>query len=135
MVALNQQTGNVRSYIPKNGTFVFWAQRAAIMKASKRPNAAKLYMSWNLDAQTQSTLVLPGRWSVRQDLPNPTGARSIYDYPGQMSPNEFHEFMSDRATVEKIKTQMRFYVGEPQGPSPPGELGPYPDKMLPGSYP
>ncbi len=54
-----------RFVLPKNDPFMAWAQRAAIFKDAKHPAAAKLYLNWWLDKQTQSDFYM---WSVRTDV-------------------------------------------------------------------
>jgi ABC-type Fe3+ transport system substrate-binding protein len=117
----------IKFILPRNDPFVSWGQRAAIFKQSKRKNAAKLYMSWWLDPQTQTDVWQS--WSVRKDIPVPTGFRSIFNYSGQTDPVAFERFVEDRVGVEEFKGKIRIFVGEPVGSSPPGELGSHPDKM------
>ncbi len=76
------------------------------------------------------------QWSVRKDVPVPTGYRSLFDYPGQMDPTGFQKFMEDRTAVEIFKTQIQLYIGEPQGPIPTltTTLGLDPRKMLPEAF-
>ncbi|OXA63930.1 uncharacterized protein LOC110841702 [Folsomia candida] len=128
-----KMTNPVQFVLPKNDPFVSWGQRAAIFKATKRPAAAKLYLSWWLDLGTQKNTW--AMWSVRKDVPPPAGYKSIFSYKGQSDPVEFQKWMANREEVERFKAQVTQIVGEVQGPSPPGNLGLYPTKMLPGSYP
>jgi ABC-type Fe3+ transport system substrate-binding protein len=39
--------------IPRRDPFTIWAQQAAIFKQTKRPEAAKLYMNWQLSKEFQ----------------------------------------------------------------------------------
>ncbi|XP_021961457.1 uncharacterized protein LOC110857161 [Folsomia candida] len=128
-----QVTNPVQFVLPKKDPFVSWAQRAAIFKATKRPAAAKLYLSWWLDLETQKNTWY--MWSVRKDVPPPAGYKSIFSYKGQSDPVEFQKWMANREEVERFKAQVTQIVGEVQGPSPTGNLGLHPAKMLAGSYP
>ena len=107
--------------LPADDFFQSWAQTAAILATAKHPAAAKLYLNWLLSKPFQQTSV--PQWSVRSDVPPPPGYRPILAY-GNTSHVEFHEFMKDRATVERFKSQIELYVGAPQGPNPAGAAGP-----------
>jgi ABC-type Fe3+ transport system substrate-binding protein len=101
--------------------FQSWAQTAAIFAAAKHPAAAKLYLNWLLSKPFQQSAV--PQWSVREDVPPPAGYQPVLDYKNT-NPVGFHEFMKDRAAVERFKSQIELYVGAPQGPDPAGAQGP-----------
>jgi len=105
-------------------TFVSWAQRAAIFKNASHPEAAKLYLSWTLDPETQASRV-----TVRDDVPTSTN-KTIWEYENS-NPLAFIDFMNDRAKVESLKTQMGLYFGEVHGESPTGYPGLHPTEALP----
>ncbi|TMW56788.1 hypothetical protein Poli38472_006798 [Pythium oligandrum] len=109
-----------------NGTdFLTWGQRIAVLKDAKRPAAAKLFMSWILSKEVQSTM-MAGR-STRKDVIPSTGV-----YPWEVegaSTDLFPKFMEDRAKVEQLKATFALYFGEVTGEPSPGQLGLYPVAM------
>jgi ABC-type Fe3+ transport system substrate-binding protein len=113
-----------RFVLPKSDPFMAWAQRAAIFKDAKHPAAAKLYLSWWLDKQTQSDFYM---WSVRTDVAPHAGYRPIWDYPNA-NVNGFDTFMADRALLERFRQQLTLYVGEVTGAPSPGWLGLHPGR-------
>jgi ABC-type Fe3+ transport system substrate-binding protein len=113
-----------RFVLPKNDPFMAWAQRAAIFKNAKHPAAAKLYLNWWLDKQTQSDFYM---WSVRTDVTPHAGYRPIWDYPNA-NLDGFDTFMADRALVECFRQQLTLYVGEVTGAPSPGWLGLHPGR-------
>jgi ABC-type Fe3+ transport system substrate-binding protein len=117
-----------RFVLPKEDPFVAWAQQATIFKEAKHPEAAKLYLNWLLDTDTQQNVWY--MWSVRTDVPTPEGYMPIWDYPNA-SHNAFAEFMADRAAVESFRGQIALYLGEPQGEPSPGHPGLHPKVALP----
>ncbi|WP_431480635.1 ABC transporter substrate-binding protein [Pseudomonas thivervalensis] len=116
-----------RFVLPKQDPFVSWAQRAAILKGTKHPATAKLYLSWLLDKKTQSEVWY--MWSVRTDVAPPKGYKQIWEYPNT-DPTAFEHFMADRAAVERFRAQIGLYLGEVKGEPSPGWLGLYPTKAL-----
>ncbi|KAL9563856.1 hypothetical protein ACKAV7_012028 [Fusarium commune] len=100
--------------IPTKGSFVTWAQRAAILKDAPHPEGAKLLhnfmLSYEYQASTES-------WSVLKDVPAPAGYPEIMDVPST-NPVEFERFMSDRARVERLKLFFEDKIGTAQGLSP-----------------
>ena len=111
--------------IPEKDGFVAWAQRAAILKNTKHPEAAKLYMNWILDKDTQENVIF--MWGVRTDVKAPEGRKQIWEYKNS-NLKEFEKFMSDRAGVERFKAQIALFVGDVKGESSAGKRGLYPDK-------
>lgn len=112
--------------LPKHDGFVAWAQRAAIFKDAQHP-AAKLYLSWLLDKDTQENVWY--MWSVRTDVAPPQGYKHIWQYPNA-NLKQFEQFMSDRAAVERLRAQVGLFVGDVQGESSVGVLGLTPVKAL-----
>ncbi|MDO5652380.1 MAG: ABC transporter substrate-binding protein [Moraxella sp.] len=121
--------GGSHSYfvLPKQGGFVAWAQRAAILKDAQNPAAAKLYLSWLLDKDTQQNVWY--MWSVRTDVPAPQGYQQIWHYPNA-NLKEFENFMADREAVESFKAKVSLFVGDVKGESSAGELGLFPVKAI-----
>lgn len=117
------EKANSRFILPKNDPFVSWAQRAAIMKKARHPEAAKLYLNWLIDKDTQKNVWY--MWSVRTDVTPPKGYRHIWEYKNT-NPEAFTAFMQDRAAVERFRSQMTLYFGEVKGAPSPGWLGLHP---------
>ncbi|MDO4998237.1 MAG: ABC transporter substrate-binding protein [Neisseria sp.] len=116
-----------RFHLPTEGGFVAWAQRAAILKDAKNKAAAKLYLSWLLDKETQQNVWY--MWSVRTDVPAPQGYKPIWEYKNA-NLKGFENFMADRAEVERFKGKIALFVGDVKGESSAGELGLTPVKAL-----
>lgn len=116
-----------RFVLPKDDPFVAWPQQAAILKGAKHPEAAKLYLSWLLDKETQAKVWY--MWSVRTDVPPPTGYKPIWDYRNG-DPTAFGKFLADRGAVERFRAQIGLYLGEAKGEPSPGHLGLHPEKAL-----
>lgn len=107
--------------LPAGDFFQSWAQTAAIFAKAKHPAAAKLYLNWVLSKQFQQTSLR--QWSVRRDVLPPADYRPLVEYRNT-SHAAFRTFMTDRAGVERFKSQIELYVGAPQGPNPAGTSGP-----------
>lgn len=103
----------LRYAVPRSDAFLSWAQTAAIFRDAKHPAAAKLFMSFLLSKQFQSYSPF---WSIRDDLPAPHGYKPLSEYNTDHA--DFHAFLSDRAAMERFRTQIERYIGTPQGPSP-----------------
>jgi len=97
--------------------FVSWAQRGAIFKAAKHPAAAKLFLSWLTSKAVQTNAIASWTWSVRNDVAPPAGLQPLSTYQNT-DPTEFPRFMSDRAAVERFRSQVELYVGAVTGPDP-----------------
>lgn len=117
-----------RFVLPKEDPFVAWPQQAAILKGAKHPEAARLYLSWLLDKETQKNVWY--MWSVRTDVAPPDGYKRIWEYKNG-DPTAFGKFLADRAAVESFRSQIALYLGEPKGEPSPGHPGLHPDKALP----
>ncbi|QKJ02862.1 ABC transporter substrate-binding protein [Yersinia mollaretii ATCC 43969] len=116
-----------RFILPEHDPFISWAQRAAIFKKAKHPEAAKLYLNWLLDKKTQKEVWY--MWSVRTDVTPPEGYKPIWEYKNT-SHKAFEAFMNDRAAVERFRTQIGLYLGEVKGEPSPGWLGVHPQHAL-----
>lgn len=121
-------SANSRFVLPKEDPFVAWPQQAAILKGAKHPEAAKLYLSWLLDKETQSKTWY--MWSVRTDVAPPEGYKPIWDYKNG-DPTAFGKFLADRSAVERFRSQIGLYLGEAKGEPSPGHPGLHPEKALP----
>lgn len=102
-----------RFLLPATDPFSAWAQSAAIFKQARHPAAAKLYMSWWLSEEVQRYWP---QWSVRSDLPSAIKEASLFDT--NAGAQSFHNFMRDRAQVERFRFAVERVIGTAQGPSP-----------------
>tara|TARA_R110002003_G_scaffold48_9_gene4010 strand:- start:13880 stop:14365 length:486 start_codon:yes stop_codon:yes gene_type:complete len=100
--------------IPSEGSFVTWAQRAAIFRDAPHPDGAKLLHNFMLSYERQNST---GSWSVLKDVPAPEGYPGIMDVP-TTNPVEFERFMGDRVRVERLKLFFEDKIGTAQGLSP-----------------
>ena len=113
-----------------NGTQVFsnserfksWAQRGAIFKNAPHKAGAKLFLSW-LDSQAvQKNAIATWTWSVRKDVAPPAGLKPLASYKNT-DPDAFAKFMSDRAAVERFRSQVELYFGQVKGADPGDPVG------------
>lgn len=100
--------------IPSQGTFVTWAQRAAIFKDAPHPEGAKLLHNFMLGSDRQNN---DAGWSVLKDSPAPKGYPKLMDVKST-NPVEFEKFMDDRARIERLKLFFEDRLGTAQGLSP-----------------
>lgn len=100
--------------IPTEGSFVSWAQRAAIFKDSPHPEGAKLLHNFMLSPERQNST---SSWTVLKDATAPKGYPRIMDVEST-NPVGFERFMGDRARVERLKLFFEDKIGTPQGLSP-----------------
>lgn len=110
-----------RFILPKTDTFLIWPQMAAIFRAAKNKEAARLYISWILDKDTIKAM--PYQWTVRRDTENPGGYRTAYDCNADLG--AFRRFMADRARVERLKGRFEQIIGPAQGDNPTKASGLY----------
>jgi ABC-type Fe3+ transport system substrate-binding protein len=119
---LNPPPGSSTRYSPFTvEPFMTWPQTAAIFAKAPHPEAAKLYVSWLLSEEVQGS-DLVGQWPIRNDVAPFGGSPSVYRL--DTDPAAFGRFMEDRAAVERFKSQLTLYTGEPKGDNPTGVNGP-----------
>ncbi|CAH0004507.1 unnamed protein product [Clonostachys byssicola] len=99
---------------PTQGKYVSWPQTAAILKDAPHPEGAKLLHNFLLSPEYQE---LPGRWSVRRDIPAPQGFPKLSEEKAT-NPTEFARFMADRKLVERLRFYFEAKIGTAQGLSP-----------------
>jgi ABC-type Fe3+ transport system substrate-binding protein len=114
-------SGTLKMFLPRSDEFLAWPQEAAIFKAARHPAAARLYMSWLLSKEFQETMTF--QFPVRKDVAAPGGMKPVFEYT---DPTAFHDFMSDRQRVERLRSQFELLLGPAQGPNPTGVTGMYP---------
>lgn len=113
-----------------NGTQVFsdterfnsWVQRGAIFKQAPHKAGAKLFLSWLGSQATQKNAIATWTWSVRKDIAPPTGLQPLASYKNT-DPKAFAKFMSDRAAVERFRSQVELYFGQVEGADPGDPTG------------
>ena len=111
----------IRMYLPRTDEFLAWPQEAAIFRRARHPAAAKLYMSWLLSKEFQESMTF--QWPVRRDVAAPGGLKPVFEYT---DPTAFHEFMKDRARVERLRSQIELMIGPARGPNPAAVEGLFP---------
>ncbi|QYX76987.1 ABC transporter substrate-binding protein [Streptomyces akebiae] len=116
-------TGPIRMGLSEGHPFMAWGQRIAILKQAANPTAAKLFLSWQISTERQSS----GGWSVRTDVAPPAGLKPIWEYP-EANVDGFPRFMEDRAAVERWKQTFALYFGEVKGDPTPGWPGLHPGR-------
>ncbi|MCT9083225.1 ABC transporter substrate-binding protein [Streptomyces fulvoviolaceus] len=97
--------------------FNSWAQRGAIFDKAPHKAGAKLFMSWLNSEATQENAIATWTWSVRKDVAPPTGLKPLASYKNT-DPKAFAKFMSDRASVERFRSQVELYFGQVKGVDP-----------------
>ncbi|KAE9581960.1 hypothetical protein CGMCC3_g2275 [Colletotrichum fructicola] len=102
--------------IPKEGFFVTWGQRGAILKDGPHKEGAKLLHNFLLSDEYQNPNVT-GSWSVRRDIPAPTGWPDLMEI-NSTNPIDFERFMVNRERVERLKIFFEDKIGTAQGLSP-----------------
>ncbi|WP_369250810.1 ABC transporter substrate-binding protein [Streptomyces sp. R41] len=97
--------------------FNSWAQRGAIFKKAPHKAGAKLFLSWLNSQATQKNAIATWTWSVREDIAPPAGLKPLASYKNT-DPDAFVKFMSNRAAVERFRSQLELYVGQVKGADP-----------------
>ncbi|MGP0092780.1 MAG: ABC transporter substrate-binding protein [Xanthobacteraceae bacterium] len=82
-----------------------WAQTAATFKGSPHPSAARLFLTWFLSKEKQSTL---DDWSPRVDVPPPAGLKPVFSY---LVANGYAEFVSNADLVSDVRKRFAALVG------------------------
>jgi ABC-type Fe3+ transport system substrate-binding protein len=103
--------------LPAGERFNTWPQRGAIFKDAPHKAAAKLFMSWLSSKTAQTNVIASWTWSARRDVAPPAGLEPLPTYKNT-NPDAFARFMSDRAAVERFRSQVELYVGRVQGADP-----------------
>lgn len=109
-----QGSGKLNVSIPTEGSFVTWAQRAAIFTDAPHPEGAKLLHNYMLSYEHQNDT---GSWSVLKDVRAPAGYPELMDV-SSTNPVDFERFMGDRVRVERLKLFFEDKLGTAQGLSP-----------------
>lgn len=91
--------------MPERDALPIWALTGAIFKAAPHPNAAKLFLAWYLEPEQQSTL---GTWSVRADVPPPSGFKPLADYK---LINSYRDFLTDTTRVADLRKRFEVFTG------------------------
>jgi ABC-type Fe3+ transport system substrate-binding protein len=102
---LKRQGMPVDSHFPSIDAMPIWPLTAAIFKDAPHPNAAKLFMSWLLSPERQTTL---GTWSPRRDVAPPAGFGPILSYNVA---NDYRVFLTNQAEVADLRKRFERYTG------------------------
>ena len=87
-----------------------WPQTTAIFKDAPHPNAAKLYITWFLQKDTQARI---GTWSPRADVPPPAGLKPLFSYN---LANGFRAFITQEETkLNALRKRYESYTGPVAG--------------------
>jgi len=76
-----------------------------IFKDAPHPNAAKLFVSWYLQAEQQARL---GTFSARTDVAPPAGFKPLTSYK---IANNFREFITDDRLIADLRKRFEAYTG------------------------
>ena len=98
--------------VTPNDEIMSWPQTGAIFNSTSMPETAKLFLSYMLSDDVQSTMIHEGSISVRQDIPG-----NGDPFASGKNPMRFAKFMEDRQLVEYLKLQFETTLGPAQGPS------------------
>lgn len=104
----------VTSIIPRDEPFQVWNQRAAIFRAARHPDTAKLLISYISSAELQSTY---GGWRSRADVGNPPGYPPLESLKN-VDVQDFTRWMADRKHVAALRAHMEKIFGPVVGESP-----------------
>jgi ABC-type Fe3+ transport system substrate-binding protein len=102
---LKRQGMPVDSHFPSDDALPIWPLCGAIFKDAPHPNAAKLFLSWLLEPEQQSTLPT---WSPRSDVPPPQGFKPILSY--QVA-NDYRDFLTNQTEVAALRQRFEGYSG------------------------
>ena len=84
-----------------------WAVTAAVFKGAPHPNAAKLFIVWELSKEVQSSLPA-GVWPVRSDVPPGGGMKPILSYKVV---NSYRAFLTDEKRLVALRARFAKLVG------------------------
>jgi ABC-type Fe3+ transport system substrate-binding protein len=90
---------------PQSDPLPIWPYTAAIFKAARHPNAAKLFLSWYLSPEVQAE---SGSWSPRSDVPAPYGWKPILNYKVV---NSYRAFLTNTKQLEELRKRFEAYTG------------------------
>lgn len=102
---LKRQGMPVDSHIPTVDPLPIWPLTGAIFKDAPHPNAAKLFLSWLLEAEQQSKLPT---WSPRSDIPPPAGYKPILSYNVA---NDYRDFLTNQTQIVELRKRFEGYSG------------------------
>ncbi|KAL3088464.1 hypothetical protein niasHS_009915 [Heterodera schachtii] len=91
-----------------NDPFIAYAIYGAILKDAKHPEAAKLFMSWQLDIDGPNAVQT---WPVRTDVTPKDNRRQIWEYPNT-SHQKFFEVMSNVEERQRFGRQVALFLDD-----------------------
>jgi ABC-type Fe3+ transport system substrate-binding protein len=95
----------VDSYFSTIDPTPIWPLTGAVFKNAPHPNAGKLFLSWLLEKDQQANV---GTWSVRSDVPPPTGYKPIFSYPVV---NDYRSFLTNAKLISDLRKRFEGYTG------------------------
>jgi ABC-type Fe3+ transport system substrate-binding protein len=84
-----------------------WPLTGAVFKGAPHPNAAKLFIDWQLSKEVQGSLA-PGTWPVRSDVAPSGGMKPILSYKVV---NNYREFLTDEKRLAELRARFAKLVG------------------------
>jgi ABC-type Fe3+ transport system substrate-binding protein len=82
-----------------------WPLTGAVFKNAPHPNAGRLFLAWLLEKDQQAKV---GTWSVRADVPPPTGYKPIFSYPVV---NDYRGFLTNAGQIADLRKRFEAYTG------------------------
>ena len=112
------EASTLQKAIPHNDQTVSWWQRAAIMRSTKCPESARLFISFLMSETWQGPLSRAGAGVPLNSL-NAVSGIDIFTSNNTQTQG-FRDFMMDRALAERWRFQFEDLLGPPKGPDPAG---------------
>lgn len=102
---MKQEGKPVASHFSTVDATPIWPLTGAIFKKAPHPNAARLFMGWFLEPEQQAAT---GSWSVRGDVPPPTGYKPIFSYKVV---NDYRDFLTNETQLIDLRKRFEHYTG------------------------
>jgi ABC-type Fe3+ transport system substrate-binding protein len=102
---MKQEGKPVASHFSAVDATPIWPLTGAIFKEAPHPNAARLFMRWLLEPEQQAST---GTWSVRRDVPPPSGYKPIFSYKVV---NDYRDFLSNETQLVELRKRFEQYTG------------------------
>ena len=102
---MKQEGKLVASHFSTVDATPIWPLTGAIFKEAPHPNAARLFMRWLLEPEQQAST---GTWSVRRDVPPPSGYKPIFSFKVV---NDYRDFLSNETQLVELRKRFEQYTG------------------------
>src|SRR5215831_2833400 len=102
---MKQEGKLVASHFSTVDATPIWPLTGAIFKEAPHPNAAWLFMRWLLEPEQQAST---GTWSVRRDVPPPSGYKPIFSYNVV---NDYRDFLTNETQLVELRKRFEQYTG------------------------